>query len=539
MGNENWGPRGRACRRWVLVGVGVLAAAVVGCGHPEDGDGPGANGGGGADGGDGVRMQGIPGDCDGSVEAPETRFVVDACGRVLVLRGTNVEESAKGTSQDDPHLPASSIRSHDDMGKFGWNAVRFLIFWGAVEPEQGEYDQRYLDDVEVWLDAYAERGVHVVLDMHQDIYGWAAGGDGAPDWAVFTDGLEAQPLPPGLPWFLGAADPAAQAAYQNFWDTSRGHADLREHFLATWEHVATRFADHPAVIGYDLLNSPVFANGDLEATLAIQAEAAAGDYRNTNLTEFSQQAIDSIRSADDDAWIMVEPTSIVNTFPYPGDLVENELTDPRDGPPRLAYAPHLYEQRDAASSYVPNSPYLGLWEQYRTDEASEMDAVLFIGEFGGAADNGRMDEYIDRVLAMADHNMVGWAQWSWDPEPPGAPAGSWSPITTTGELTANGERLARVQPRAVAGVPTGFTWDPATNVFRMAWEAREDVDAPTELGVPLGAWDGEVEVVLDGEVVDSGDVEIDEERGVLTLPTPSDRSDHDVCVRWGAGAGPC
>lgn len=476
----------------------------------------------------------LPAECDGSAEAPEPRFVVDACGRVLLLRGTNVESSSKGGAQDDPHLPASGWESQQHLGQLGWNAVRFLVFWGAVEPEKGTFDEEYLDEVEAWLDDYAAQGIHVVLDMHQDIYGWAVGGNGAPDWAVVTDGLEVQPPAEGQPWYLAATDPAAQRAYQNFWDPARGHEDLREHFIGAWQHVAERFADHPAVIGYDILNEPVFANGDLTATLAIQPEAAAGNFHNPNLTGFSQLAIDAIRSTDDDAWIMVEPTSLVNAFPYAGDLVEEDLSDPRDGPPRLVYAPHLYEPSvHDGNGYAADSPYVDQWEDFRVGEASAFDAGLYIGEFGGSPDNARMDEYLADVMAMADRNMLGWAQWSWDP--PESPDGSWSPVTQAGELTANGLRLARVQPRAVAGVPESFSWDPAAHVFRMTWTERDGVVGPTELGVPVGAWDGEVEVVVDGDVVDA---EIDEEHGVLRLE-PDPAASHEVCVRWGAEAGEC
>jgi endoglycosylceramidase len=513
-----------------LVVVGLVAATAAAC-----------SGGGGDEGeADAAAPGEDPAGCDGSVEAPEPRFVVDDCGRVVLLRGTNVESSSKGGSQDDDHLPASGWESQQHLGQLGWNAVRFLVFWGAVEPEEGRYDEAYLDEVEAWLDRYAEQGIHVVLDMHQDVYGWAVGGNGAPDWAVVTDGLEVQPLPEGQPWYLAAADPAAQRAYQNFWDPSRGHGELREHFVAAWSHVARRFADHPAVIGYDILNEPVFANGDLTATLAIQAEAAAGNFHNPNLTELSQDAIDAIRAADDDAWIMVEPTSLVNAFPYPGDLVEEDLHDPRDGPPRLVYAPHLYEPSvHDGNGYAEDSAYVGRWEQYRVAEADRLGGGLYIGEFGGSPDNERMDDYLADVMAMADRNMLGWAQWSWDP--PEDAEGSWSPVTVDGELTANGRRLARVQPRAIAGVPESFGWDAAAGVFRMAWRERDGVEGPTELGVPVGAWDGEVEVVLDGEVVDADEVEagLDEERGVLRLAPPDRAPEHEVCVRWGADAGPC
>jgi len=532
----------------VALGLAVALLAATACsagGRDDEGADEGAKGPGG--GGTGIEFAGMPDGCDGSVEAPSTDLLVDACGRVVILRGTNVESSAKGDSQGDDHLPASGQASQKHLSSLGWNSVRFLIFWGAVEPTKGRYDEAYLDVVEDWLDLYARQGVHVVLDMHQDIYGWKVHGNGAPDWAVLTDGLEAKPPPEGQPWYLAAVDPATQVAYQNFWDPSRGHPELREHFLDTWRHVAERFADHPAVIGYDILNEPVFANGDLDATLAIQADAEAGRFHNTNLTEFSQQAIDAVRSADDDAWIMIEPTSLVNAFPYPGDLVAKDLHDPRKGEPRLAYAPHLYEPPvHDGNGYAVDSPYVGKWEGYRVREAEDLGATLYVGEFGGSPDNARMDQYLDDVLAMADRNMLSWAQWSWDP--PADPEGSWSPVTVDGKLTANGERLARVYPRAIAGVPEAFSWDPNTHTFRMTWRERDGVEGPTELGVPLRAFHavGGIEVggddpapvrlVLDGKDLD---VQPDAERGVIALEPTADGPTHEVCVHWGSEDDPC
>lgn len=510
-------------RRAAAIATALLVASA--CSGDDGAAGPAADAGEGADGG---------AVCTGALEAPDPRFVVDDCGRVLVLRGTNVASANKGDSVDDRHLP-DSVESQEHLAGFGWNGVRFLISWGAVEPAPGEYDEGYLDELETWMDWYADHGVHVVLDMHQDVYGWAVGGNGAPDWAVETDGLEPQPLAEGQPWYLAAADPAVQAAYRNFWHPERGHPELQDHFFAAWAHVAERFADHPAVIGYDLFNEPVFANGDLAETLAVQEEAAAGRFRNETLTAFMQRGVETIRAVDDDAWVFVQPTSLLNAFPYAGDLEAAGIRDPRPEGPRLGYAPHLYEPAvHDGHGYAPDSPYVARWEELRVAEAEALGATLYIGELGGPPDQDGMAAYAADVLAMADRAMAGWAQWSWDPAE--RPDGAWSPVTVDGELTDWGRWLARVQPRAVAGVPTGFSWDPGASVFRMSWTEREGVVGPTELAAPVAAWDGEVEVVLDGEAVD---VEVDEERGVIELDPSAPGPDHEVCVRWGRDAGPC
>src|SRR5690606_5049903 len=180
------------------------------------------------------------------------------------------------------------------------------------------------------------------------------------------------------------------------------------------------------------------------------------------------------------------------------------------------------------------SPYVADWERMRVGEAEALHATLYMGEFGGPPDQERMDVYVDDTLAMADRAMAGWAQWSWDPATD--PDGAWSPITTDGELTLTGERLLRVQPRAIAGVPESFSWDAATSVFRMAWQERAGVEGPTELAAPVGDWDGEVEVVLDGETVEASG---DEGRGVILREPTTDGPAHEVCVRWGADAGAC
>lgn len=471
--------------------------------------------------------------CDGTVESPEPAFVVDACGRVVILRGVNVESSAKGTTQSDRHLPASALEDQATLARWGWNNVRFLVFWGAIEPEDGTVDEGYLDEVEQWLDWYAEHDLHVVLDLHQDLYGWTVGGNGAPDWAVDTGGLEAGTLPEGAPWYLQGADPAVQAAYQSFWNPGPGRRDLRDDYLEALAHLAERFAGHPAVIGYDVMNEPAFANGDLAATLAIQGQAAAGEFVNDNLTGFMQGGIDAVRRHDDDAWVMVEPTSLLNAFPYPGDLAVEELTDPRDGPPRVAYAGHLYQpQVHDGLGYPEGDPYLATWERYRTDEAERMDGTLWIGEWGGAPDQDRMDTYVDEVTDLADRAMAGWAYWSWDP-------GGWSPVEADGTTTsANGERLLRVQPRAVAGTPRRFRWDADTLVFKMRWDERAEATGPTELAVPPTLFPDGIDVVLDGvRVLDDGDAagngpaEWDQQRSVLALTPDRDRASHDVCVQ--------
>src|SRR5690606_30260628 len=113
--------------------------------------------------------------------------------------------------------------------------------------------------------------------------------------------------------------------------------------------------------------------------------------------------IDAVRAHDDDAWVMVEPTSLLNAFPFAGDLDFGALVDPRSGPPRLAYAGHLYQQQvHDGQGYPENDPYLATWESLRAAEADEMHGALWIGEWGGSPDQPRMDADVDELTDMAD-----------------------------------------------------------------------------------------------------------------------------------------
>ena len=131
--------------------------------------------------------------------------ITDDQGRTLILHGLNTASSAKG----DSGLPwidrDDVVREAREMGT---NSVRYLILWRNVEPKPGQYDDAYLDEVAKRVAWYREQGMHVILDMHQDIYGPDAckgAGDGAPAWATITDGL---PCTPQDPWVLTYLQPA-------------------------------------------------------------------------------------------------------------------------------------------------------------------------------------------------------------------------------------------------------------------------------------------------------------------------------------------
>jgi hypothetical protein len=94
-----------------------------------------------------------------------------------------------------------------------------------LEPEPGVFNTAYLASIEQTVQTLANNGI-CILDFHQDAYGSAFGGEGAPAWAVQTDGVPNPQLPFPLNEFF---DPAENQAWDAFWsnaDAPNGEIDL-------------------------------------------------------------------------------------------------------------------------------------------------------------------------------------------------------------------------------------------------------------------------------------------------------------------------
>lgn len=253
-----------------------------------------------------------------------SRYITDAQGRALILRGLNTASSAKSAPDGMPDYPEKMVEA--ERTTLGSNFVRFLIQWRNVEPSPGAYDEKYLDQVAERVSWYAKRGVNVMLDMHQDVYGPATSdGNGAPAWATKKDGLQAKSQDP---WELGYVQPGTMRAFDNFWNTTGDHPELQRHYVDAWKHVARRFAADKTVIGYDLMNEPW--GGSLPGVA----------FERGPLSDLYQRTTNAIRQVDPDKWVFVEPRAVGVNWGLASGL--RPIDDPRPGEDRIGYAPHLY-----------------------------------------------------------------------------------------------------------------------------------------------------------------------------------------------------
>jgi endoglycosylceramidase len=406
----------------------------------------------------------------------EPRFLRDEQGRALILHGANVSGSAKGDPQRLPWV------GPDDVSRlardWGFDFARYLILWDALEPEPGVYGEAYLDAVAERLDWFHGAGIHVVLDMHQDVYSRKFCCDGAPLWAVRDDGIPFQQRPV---WWTNYFTRAVTRAWDHFWAYTDGdHADLQDHFAAVWARVAERFRDHPAVLGYDILNEPY------PGTLVSVAELGGSEdpdgpspfFDSAFFHPFYARVIAAIREVDPDGWIFYEPR-----YGAPAGGTASylpRLDDPRAGEDRLAYFPHFYSIAiETGGVYDPEADLaIPRWTANRSAEVDLQDAPLLIGEFGVVDGVQGGAQHLKEVLRMADRITSGWAYWEYNDDGFGFLNGDGS------EKKAKLDVLVRAYAQRVAGTPRHQEWDPDTRVLVLAFEPDAGVSAATEIYVP-------------------------------------------------------
>ena len=192
--------------------------------------------------------------CGDSAGNPrETRVcggaVHDTSDRSIVLRGVNLA----GAHKNAPYTRScfGSRGLHAPRADWGMTAIRFLITWSAVEPVQGQYDDAYLDWVAEKMQWASDAGLHVILDMHQDVYGEGYGFDGAPAWTCDASNYDGFVAKPAVWHQLRRSE--GDGVLRSPVD---GYADAAGAGRGACATLAERLADSPAIIGFDPIDQP-------------------------------------------------------------------------------------------------------------------------------------------------------------------------------------------------------------------------------------------------------------------------------------------
>jgi len=435
-------------------------------------------------------------------------WLTNSAGQVVIMHGFNevikvapYEPSAVGFSDDDAAFLAAN----------GFNAVRLGVDWAGVEPEPGVFDDSYLASLQQTMQTLQDHGIYVILDMHQDDYSSAFGGEGAPAWATETGGLS-NPTNTSfqLNYFL---NPAENHAWDAFWsnaDAPNG-VGLEDDYAQMWEHVANYFKGDSDVVGYEIMNEP------WPGSLWPDSFTDPTAFGEGDLTPFYNQVDSAIRAVDPSTPVYFEPT-IFGSEGLPLGL--GTVNDPNT----------VFSFHDYCVPGLPDSvcgPFVDLSANTATAYANSQDIPALMTEFGSTY-NGLTDE-----LQTANQHMIGWTEWTYS-DPGTTSGGSGAALVTDPSQPLTGDNvdaarlatLAQPYPQEISGTPGSYSFE--NGVFQFSYTTAEvngsgdfPAGSQTTISVPSVEFpDGYTVSVTGGEVVsapNAADLVIASNSGASTI----------------------
>jgi endoglycosylceramidase len=424
--------------------------------------------------------------------AADGRVLRDALGRAVLLRGVN----AGGRSKFAPFLPfawepgddfdAAAADYFDRVSAWGFDAVRLVFTWEAIEPEPGQDDETHVARYVALIDAAWARGIRVIVDFHQDVYASIYCGDGFPLWTLPDELLQETPEDCS-DWFAGyLRDPGVRAAFDRFWADTDG---VQGAYVALWDRMVERTKDRPGVIGFEPINEPGWGTAVME------------DWEREVLAPFFARMAERMRAAAPEALVFVDATGL--------DALSATTALPDPDVPGLVFAPHFYEvntvifERYDAGTLVRDA--LGRWDGV----GAAWDVPVVLGEFGVSHRVEGAVDYVRDHLDALDELGMGGLYWEyslsnerWSQEDMALVEGDGT------ERPAIVDGLVRPYLRATAGVVVAAHWELAARTLRATVEAEAggitEVALPDRVypdGVAIGATGACVEVDEDARVI--------------------------------------
>jgi endoglycosylceramidase len=377
----------------------------------------------------------------------------------VILHGLNMVDKFSPYRPDALGFGADDARF---LARNGFDSVRLGIIWKGLEPKRGHFDERYLGRVVATARLLERHGILPVIDFHQDMWNERYQGEGAPDWALQDDG---QATTPRLGFPINyVAMPALSAAMESFFANRAG---IQDAYGAAWRHVAARFKGDRGIVAFDIFNEP-WPGAKRYARCVTRA--GCSDFDRPLLGPFNRRILRAIRKTDKRRLLAYEPNVAFNNGArtYVGDTDDaRALFDFHvycaDDTPGVAKAPTA----DATCPAKEDLPFAEAARQQRLTG----DATL-VTEFGATDELAR----IASVVNIADRRMVGWEEWAYWNADPSAPRPIEGLIHDIHQppAGANVKRgklrvLARPYPRAVAGVPTAWSFAPSSRKFALRY----------------------------------------------------------------------
>jgi endoglycosylceramidase len=265
--------------------------------------------------------------------------------------------------------------------------------------------------------------------------------------------------------------------------------------------VAERLQSAPAVIGFDVLNEPMWGSYSIHA------------FERELLAPLYSGVVKEVRRHAPDWVAFLEPGASRNLGIGTG-LRGFDFAD-------VVYAPHSYDSAaENGDGFDPARRALILDNAVALRaEAQQLGAALWVGEYGGVASAPGIAAYMDAEYDAFAAVAAGSIYWSYDRDDG---YGLLNPDGTEKPVLA--EALVRPYPERVAGDPVSWSWDPETATFQLTYAPDSSQTAPTELSLPPRCFPA-------GYAVECDACDYESIPGGLRLRSPPSGSPATVIVR--------
>ncbi len=407
----------------------------------------------------------------------------DDAKRYVLFRGVNFGSRSKlppylpiapleisDISKLDLKKEIESVKSELDLLKnLGFNIIRLLISWKAIEPRPNPNldellpeGRQYLSYMKEIIDELHLRNIYVILDFHQDIANEVYGGDGFPDWALVIDNEYERPKAanPDKKWQMKyMINKSLKQTFKSFWENKLTNLDeglenypVRTHLEKTIGQTAKFFKSlnngggHPAILGVEPFNEPhpsTLPKKDFETKYLVDfynnvnAEMSRVD---ENYFIFIEPRVDWTVSSGDSGMPMsygASPLAVKDSFNL--DFIKKVMVDKKiDSRKITTYLPldlstisrfgnngvlsfHYYDAMAVASSFVkiPESMYTYKMQfpmifAQLTEAAKTRGLIPFLTEFGAFQEAEQAREYLDLQFRQIEAFLLNSTLWNYD-----------------------------------------------------------------------------------------------------------------------------
>jgi len=352
--------------------------------------------------------------CD--ISPDNNHYIKDVQGRIVIHHGINICNSSKGS----PFLPWQQEKDFKRLQDWGFNFVRYLIFWEAIEPTENHYDTAYMSATLIRLKQLKALGIDVVIDFHQDLYAEKFTGNGFPAWTINDHGI---PFHQQTPWNLNYLEPAVITSYNEFWKTD----SLKQKYINVVKYALSWFDS--LVIGVDVMNEP-FPGTNIK-------------FEQTVLTDLYTKIQNMIQQNKFKAKMFFEPWMCTSAG------IPTQLKFKPDS--TCVYFPHYYDPLTHEGKPYQETNRLLMLNAIpcKVGEAQKFGVPMTFGEFavtGNIVQNGYL-KYLDDFLGLADKFFFGWTYYSYERGQVVDDSGNTDTVVMPKLIQIYAQRIAGINPK--------------------------------------------------------------------------------------------